>query len=96
VSTCVSVERLVGAILRLTLSPWGGVDHGESSSPGVPPSWLRLGRLLAAFVSNTSSSYAHLPLVGVDEVVERAKLLGGGNRPETLHAFTSAPPDLLL
>ena len=71
-STSVSVERLVAAILRLTAAPSGG-DHVESSS--TPSKWLKLSRRLAAFVSNTSSSYSHLPLVGVAEVVEQAKQL---------------------
>lgn len=74
-STPVSVERLVAAVLRLTLTPSG--DHHEA--PAAPSNWLELSRLLAAFVSNTSSSssssYAHLPLVGVSEVIERAKQL---------------------
>ena len=70
-STSVSVERLVAAISRLTLAPSG--DYNDSCV--APSNWLKLGRYLATLVSNTSSSYAHLPLVGVAEVIDRAKQL---------------------
>ena len=79
-ATSVSVERLVAAILRLTVTPSGG--HNETSV--VPSNWLKLSRLLAAFVSNNSSSYAYLPLVGVAEVVDRAKQLEMDEEETTL------------
>ena len=79
-STSVSVERLVAAILRLTVAPSG--DHSETSV--APSNWLKLSRLLAAFVSNTSLSYQHLPLVGIAEVIDRAKQLEMDEKETTL------------
>jgi len=75
-----SVERLVAAILRLAVAPSG--DHNETHI--APSNWLKLSRLLAAFVSNTPSSYAYLPLVGVSEVMDQAKLLEMDEEETTL------------
>ena len=79
-SSSVSIERLVAAILRLTVAPSG--DHSESRI--TPSNWLKLSRLLAAFVSNTSTVCTHLPLIGVAEVVERAKQLEMDEEETTL------------
>ena len=79
-ATSVSVERLLAAILRLTITPSG--DHNQTSV--TPSNWLKLSRLLAAFVSNTSSSYAHLPLVGIAEAIDRAKQLEMDEEETTL------------
>jgi len=79
-SFSVSVERLVSAVLRLTVTSSG--EHGATCV--TPSNWLKLSRLLAAFVSNTSSPYTQLPLIGLAEVIDRANQLKMDEEETTL------------